>query len=61
MISAAAVGGSGSLSALTDIFMSYHIDSEPAPTMVTALSGFFILALVVLQIRDYRVRRAQRG
>jgi manganese/iron transport system permease protein len=49
--------GSVVLSALTGIFASYHINSEPAPTMVLCLTGFFIAALVVGQVRDFRMRR----
>ena len=46
------------LSGLIGIFASYHINSEPAPTMVLTMTGFFILALVVSQVRDMRMRRA---
>ncbi|MCY0150009.1 metal ABC transporter permease [Hoeflea sp. G2-23] len=49
--------GSVSLSALIGIFASYHINSEPAPTMVLTLTGLFILALVVSQVRDLRMRQ----
>jgi manganese/iron transport system permease protein len=53
--------GSVVLSGFIGIFLSYHIDSEPAPTMVLAMTGFFILALVVSQLRDLRMRRLARG
>ena len=53
--------GSVILSALTGIFVSYHIDSEPAPTMVLMMTGLFIVALVVSQVRDMRMRRVARG
>lgn len=49
------------LSGFIGIFMSYHIDSEPAPTMVLAMTGFFVMALVVSQIQDMRMRQAARG
>jgi manganese/iron transport system permease protein len=49
--------GSVVLSALLGIFASYHINSEPAPTMVLCLTGFFIAALVVSQVRDFRMRQ----
>jgi manganese/iron transport system permease protein len=53
--------GSVMLSALIGIFASYHIDSEPAPTMVLVMTGLFIVALVVSQLRDMRMRRVARG
>ena len=53
--------GSVVFSALVGIFASYHINSEPAPTMVLTMTGLFVLALVASQIRDYRVRRLARG
>jgi manganese/iron transport system permease protein len=53
--------GSVMLSALIGIFASYHIDSEPAPTMVLVMTGLFIVALVVSQVRDMRMRRVARG
>jgi len=46
------------LSALIGIFASYHIDSEPAPTMVLMMTGLFVVALVVSQVRDMRMRKA---
>lgn len=52
--------GSVILSALIGIFLSYHIDSEPAPTMVLMMTGFFIVALVVSQVRDMRMRQQSR-
>lgn len=45
------------LSALTGIFASYHINSEPAPTMVLVMTGLFIAALAVGQLRDFKMRR----
>lgn len=53
--------GSVMLSGLLGIFTSYHIDSEPAPTMVLFMTGFFIVALVLSQLRDMRMRRLARG
>lgn len=50
--------GSVILSAVVGIFASYHIDSEPAPTMVLMMTGLFIVALVVSLGRDMRMRRA---
>jgi manganese/iron transport system permease protein len=49
--------GSVILSALVGIFASFHIDSEPAPTMVLCLTGLFALAMIGGQIRDARARR----
>jgi len=53
--------GSVIFSALVGIFMSYHIDSEPAPTMVLAMTGLFVVALAVGQVRDLRMRRLAGG
>ena len=53
--------GSVILSALIGIFASYHIDSEPAPTMVLMMTGLFVVALVVSQVRDMRMRRLAGG
>ena len=53
--------GSVVLSALVGIFLSYHIDSEPAPTMVLMMTGLFVVALVVGQVRDARMRRLAGG
>ncbi|MEQ8305185.1 MAG: metal ABC transporter permease [Hoeflea sp.] len=46
------------LSALIGIFASFHIDSEPAPTMVLCLTALFMVAMVLGQVRDARARRA---
>jgi manganese/iron transport system permease protein len=53
--------GSVIMSALIGIFVSYHIDSEPAPTMVLMMTGLFIVALVVSQVRDMRMRQGARS
>lgn len=53
--------GSVILSALIGIFASYHIDSEPAPTIVLMMTGLFVVALVVSQVRDMRMRRLAGG
>lgn len=53
--------GSVVLSALVGIFASFHIDSEPAPTMVLCLTALFMVAMAASQVRDFRMRRVARG
>jgi len=53
--------GSVVLSALVGIFASYHLNSEPAPTMVLMMTMLFVVAMAVGQVRDYRMRRVARG
>ncbi|WP_422372745.1 metal ABC transporter permease [Hoeflea sp.] len=53
--------GSVVVSALVGIFASFHIDSEPAPTMVLCLTALFMVAMAASQVRDFRMRRVARG
>lgn len=52
--------GSVMLSGFIGISASWHIDSEPAPTMMLAMIGFFSVALVVSRIRGMRMMRGYR-
>lgn len=53
----AAAAGSVVFAAVAGIFASYHLDSEPAPTMVLVLSILFIAALGRSLLIDRRRRR----
>ncbi len=45
----------GSSAALIGGYLSFYLDSAPAPTMVLAMGVQFCLALLAQQYRDYRV------
>lgn len=45
------------LAALTGVYLSFYIDSAPAPTVVLILAGLFLLALVHSMLRSRRADR----
>ena len=49
------------LSAATGIYLSFFIDSAPAPTIVLVMSTVFVMAFAWSQVRDAGARRSSLG
>ncbi len=49
-----------SISTITGIFLSFHVNSEPAPTMVLVMTALFLVAMARALLADRALRRAAR-
>ena len=46
-------------SGLTGVYISFFIDSAPAPTIILVLTVIFIITFIICTRRSYRVSKAK--